>query len=383
MLLRQRVSPARWKIIAPGAVAILAVAVAMGYGSTAIADEPENGDEQAERGAAEPGEMNGAAVIKDGWWWAVNETPEDETGFVPQEPPPSNVPEGAIPVAAAAGDPEKISAIEFMLDAQPGAEVHSAVIALRESDESGANINEEDAAILACQITEEFWADGEAAAWETRPEYDCEEGAAEGVRDGDGTWTFDISAMAATWVDEGSPNPQSFALVENVDSPESFQVSFEGVAMDGVGIDVEATGVEREQIGEDEADGVADAVGDGPSGEGAPDGADMPDGAGEQPAGADAAAGDDAPSGAEAPEAAPGEEEAEADAAAGPVRPALYEGIPWPAWLLVPLALGVGYLLMLALGPRGEQVVSGRKGHGVSRALERWTRGGGSATGGA
>ena len=50
--------------------------------------------------------------------------------------------------------------------------------------------------------------------------------------------------------------------------------------------------------------------------------------------------------------------------------PAWYTGIPKPAFLMAPLALGLAYLIMLALGPDGRPApTTGR--HGVSRALDR------------
>jgi hypothetical protein len=55
---------------------------------------------------------------------------------------------------------------------------------------------------------------------------------------------------------------------------------------------------------------------------------------------------------------------------AAPVAPVWYSGIPTGGYLLLPLVLGLAYLLMLALGPDA-QPVSGPDRHGVARALER------------
>jgi hypothetical protein len=53
--------------------------------------------------------------------------------------------------------------------------------------------------------------------------------------------------------------------------------------------------------------------------------------------------------------------------------PPWYSGMPWAAYLLLPLALGLAYLCMLALGP-DTQPTGARARHGVSRALERLQR---------
>ncbi|MBA0126091.1 DNRLRE domain-containing protein [Haloechinothrix sp. YIM 98757] len=344
-----------------------------------FAEEPGEG----EGGQAEPGEMSGAAVVKDGWWWALNETPEDDTGFVPQEPPPSNVPEGAIPVAAAGGDREKISAIEFALEARPGAEMRSATLALRESEESGANVNEEDAVVRACQITESFWADEEAAAWETRPEVDCEAGSAEGIRDEDGTWTFDLTSLASSWVAEDGETPQSIMLVAEAESAESFQVAYEGLDHEAIGITVDAEGGSAPGgAGGGDAEEIGESVAGAPDAAGAPAEEAAPAAPGSDDEAAVAAGDGEIPEDAEAPvTSADGGSGNDPDLAAGPAQPSVYDGIPWAAWLLVPAALGVAYIAMLALGPRGEPT-TGSSGHGVSRALQRWSRGGPSAAGG-
>ena len=151
----------------------------------------------------------------------------------PQQSPP-NVPKGTLPVAAAAGEPEKVSAIELRLNTDPGTTAESARVLLRESAAPGANSNAETATILACPVTEAFWADGTAARWDSKPTYDCDLAQSEGKRRDNGRWVFDLTELAALWLAE-SPTSPSFVLVEAVDSPESFQVAFDGPTTEGKG----------------------------------------------------------------------------------------------------------------------------------------------------
>lgn len=321
------------------------------------------------RADVKPGSSSGASVVKVGWWWSANDTgavpPEAGPGadLLPPPPPPQNVPEGALPVSAVAGEPEKVSAIELRLDAPPGSAVTSFLLALRETEESGANANADGEAVkvVACQVTEAFWADGEAEPWRGRPEHD-EDQCVTGVRGADGIWTFDLSSLAATWLDENQTNSSSVVLAPDVDSPESFQVVYDGPADDGVGVQAAAKarrGAAGSRDGGSGGTGLGGAAGDL---------------AGSAPNSGEVPAASEVPSATEGTGALP--------EAAGSARaaPGLYDGIPFVVWLLLPLVLGVAYLVMLALGPRGEDAVT-RARHGVSRALERWRSGAAAAKG--
>jgi hypothetical protein len=196
-----------------------------------------------------PGTAEGGELVKTGWWWAGNETPLDETVIAPPQSSPPNVPKGALPVAAAGGEPEKLSALEFRVKGDPGDRVDSARLVLKENAEPGATVNAERAVILACPVTESFWADGSAGAWKTRPAYDCEVAGAKGERDPAGLWTFDLTAIAASWLLDDNTTSPSVVLVEGVQSvdsavaPESFQVSFDGPAAEGIGFEFVTTAV--------------------------------------------------------------------------------------------------------------------------------------------
>lgn len=323
----------------------------------------------------EPGTFRGGEVTKVGWWWVANQPPA-ETGLVafPQERPP-NVPKGSLPVAAAGGDPEKLSAIELRLATKPGAMVESATLVLQESTSPGANANAENAKILACPITEAFWADGTAARWSSQPEYDCDTAQAAGVRDEKGRWTFDLTSLASGWLTEGATGSPSFVLVEGVEAPESFQVSFDGTEAKGIGF--AATYIPAPKGGATTggsagagsgSDGLGGTVGGSSTGSlsggssggsldsGSLSGGDVPmDGA---PVDGGTAVTTDPVDAGTVPVAAP-----------AVVHP-WYSGMPKATFLLLPFALGLAYLAMLALGPDAQPTVHSSQ-HGVSRALEK------------
>lgn len=323
-----------------------------------------------------PGTAEGAELVKTGWWWAGNETPLDDTVVAPPQSAPPNVPKGTLPVAAAGGEPEKVAALEFKLRGKPGGFVEEAVLVLRENGDPGATVNAENAKVLACPVTESFWADGAAAAWKARPAYDCDLASAAGERDAKtGVWTFDLAAVASLWTAEGRQGSTSVALVEGGEAPESFQVAFDGPAAKGVGFVFE--------VGDAPSLAPIPTTGGASAGPAAPGGGSnsaisgaLSSSAGS--AGPLAGTAEVAPVGAPAPAADPAvaaPETAPATAATTPVSapiamPAWYSGIPAGGYVLVPLVLGLAYLLMLALGPDA-QPAAGPAQNGVARALER------------
>ena len=318
-----------------------------------------------------PGTAKGAELVKTGWWWAGNETPLDETVVAPPQPSPPNVPKGALPVSAAGGEPEKVAALEFKLAGKPGGFVEKAVLVLRENGDPGATVNAENAKVLACPVTESFWADGAGAAWKARPAYDCDLASAAGERDAKtGVWTFDLTAVASLWTAEGHKGSTSVALVEGGEAPESFQVAFDGPAAKGVGFVFE--------VGDAPSLAPLPTTGGVSAGPVAPGGGSNSaiSGALSSSAGSAGplATAEVAPVGAEATAADPAVA-APATAATTPVSsaitvPAWYSGIPAAGYVLVPLVLGLAYLLMLALGPDA-QPAAGPSQNGVARALER------------
>lgn len=328
----------------------------------------------------EPGKTRGGEVTKVGWWWVANQPPA-ETGLVayPQQSPP-NIPAGHLPVAATAGEPDKVVALELVLPAKPGSLVESATVVLQESASPGANANAESAKILACPVTEAFWADGTAARWDGRPTYDCDLAQAAGVRDEKGLWTFDLTMLASSWLADGATGSPSFALVEGADAPDSFQVTFAGLADRGIGF-----------VGKylPPARGATPTAGT--TGAGPVAGSSAAFGGGGGTSGGSALSGLLAPAGGTGADAVPmdaGSAETTDPVAAATVpvaAPAVvrpwYSGLPKASLLLAPFALGLAYLAMLALGPDAQPSTSSSQ-HGVSRALERLRLAGAQAVAG-
>lgn len=368
-----------WRTTAAAALLSLALPVTGPPASAADRDGPAREDRKPARKASlSPGDTVRAKVVKTGWWWAANEPPPETGLLAAPQPTTPTTPARSIPVGAAAGDPERISAIEVKLKAEPGSMVRSFEMVLRESGEPGANVNAEGAAVVACPVTELFWADGRAGAWKDRPGYDCGIAEVPGKRTKKGLWRFDLTTLATTWLAEGNTDSRSFVLVESVPAPEGFQLAFDGVKDKGVGLELKAApppagpdvppppattggssgagGVGSAGGGDLGAAGGGAALGGGGGGGGAPAG-DL-----------GGAAGDPA-----ATDAAPSQEgSADGRLRATPVAavPPWYSGLPRAAWVLVPLALGLAYLIMLALGPDARPApASGQRG--VSRALER------------
>jgi hypothetical protein len=324
----------------------------------------------------QPGTAKGAELVKTGWWWAANESPLDDTVVAPPQQTPPNVPKGALPVSAAGGEPEKFTALEFRIDAEPGAFVDKAVLVLRENTEPAATVNAENATILACPVTETFWADGASAAWRARPSYDCDLASAPGERDAKtGTWKFDLTAVASMWVAEGGTGATSVALVEGVEPPEGFQVAFDGPDAEGIGFAFkfsEAPDDDGFPLTDDAASGgmaTGTTGGSGSSG-GALTGSIAGGGTGAAGPLADTAEVPPVEAVAEPTAAEAAEATTFTPVAAPYVAPAWYSGIPAAGYALLPLVLGLAYLLMLALGPDA-QPAAGPTQRGVGRALER------------
>lgn len=321
-------------------------------------------------GQAEPGDAFGGSVLKTGWWWKANETPLDETTVPPPQLSPPNVPKGTLPVSTVNGEPEKLSAIEFTVAAKKGSLVESFVLAVRESEQAGVNVNQDAAKVAACPVTDVFWADGQSAKWNARPSYDCDLGLAPGVRSKDGVWRFDLTMMAGLWLSPTSTRSPSVVLVEQGEAPESFQVVYDGPKADGIGLHV-VTSPAPAGLG---GGGAGAPPPPGPVSEGGVGGGPLTSSSGSGGAAPSSppldAAGAPPPAEA-APEAAPAaDSQLVSTAAAGPP---WYAGIPRGGLLLVPFALGLAYLVMLALGPDAQPATATAQ-HGVGRALDRLRR---------
>jgi len=226
--------------------------------------------------------------------------------------------------------------------------------------------------MLACPVTELFWADGSAAAWKDQPIYDCKEASAKGKRSKLGRWRFDLTEIAAGWLEEGNTDSRSVVLVEDVDAPESFQLALVGPKDKGIGLALKATAPPAD-AGDDGALPDTGSPGSGGSGVSTGGGGSSLGSSGGGGLGGPALAPVDdgaAPQAGDQPAAGAGESQGTLDAAPMAATPAWHSGIPRTAFLMAPLALGLAYLIMLALGPDGRPApATGR--HGVSRALDR------------
>jgi hypothetical protein len=312
-------------------------------------------------------------VERHGWWNFANGGPQsgapsDPTAGLglPTLPRPPTVPEGAIAVGAGLGEEDKVGALGFSpLPVEEGGSVTTFTVTLKEAAEPGANQSASSAVIVACPIVT-FWITGENGRWDTRPEADCDTAKATGQRGEDGTWVFDLTAVANAWVDPFGSIPQDGVLfLPEVEPPTSFQVSFADVAGQGVQVDFAATpgdpaddpfatDGEFDTGGDDLAGGADEGFGDGGFAENPVD------------------PGDPAPA-PEPPAEEGGGPETGTDAGPAASQGSVFAGLPWGAVVLVPLALGLAVLMSLALGPGGEPERHVRQG-GVTQALARRSR---------
>lgn len=339
----------------------------------------------AAQSGVEPGTLDGGGPSQTGWWSRSNEPPPDTGLAAPPEAPEPTVPAGSLAVASVLGEQHKVSAIEFSLEGEPGGLVSELTLSLRESAEDGVNAGAEQAAIVACPITTAFWVPAEGGQWRHVPEHDCESSAVAGSREA-GVWTFDLTVLASSWLAADHTGSRGVVLVgapAAADAPPtSFQVVFDGVDAEGIGVravveDAPPTTLPGDGVTAPAPGGAGTTGGAGSTGGGFEDVAGGVGGVGDLGAPvADAGevpAGDLAPvdaGSAPAPVAADGEQ-APALVSASPQAPAAwYSGLGPSALLLLVLGLGLAYLVMVALGPDA-QPVGGQGRRGVSRALDR------------
>ncbi|QZY29231.1 hypothetical protein [Nocardioides coralli] len=318
--------------------------------------------------APEPGEMRGAGVVQTGWWSRVNEPPPETGLLAPPDVPAPAAPAGTLPVAVANGERERISAIEFSLRGEPEGVVDTLQLSLRESTEPGAQVSAQLAAISACPVAESSWIGRDNSRWANRPLFDCDLGAVPGTRDDNGVWTFDLTVLATQWLSSSHTDSTAVVLVGEQaganGEPLTFQVAFDGVQADGVGVLARTS---PPLAAAPAPDATPASPGGGGSGDtyagGGTAGSGPVSDAGGLPGAVDGPAPEPAPEA-----AAPGEEQQLAPAAASPLP--WYSGIPRSGLLLLVLGLALAYLLMLANGPAAQPSgVSQRRG--VSRALDR------------
>jgi hypothetical protein len=338
-------------------------------------------------------------VTHDGWWNRLQGPQEGEPAgnpirpFVPALPKPPSVPEDAISAGATGGQADKVAAIGIDIALADGATLGGLTLRLLESGASGANIGADKAKVLACPATEP-WGPAQNANWQDRPVGDCSIGSAEGVRGEDGTWTFDLAAIGRLWADPFAPLP-AYGVVLSVDpaaSQSPVQVSWLNFETGKVVVELAATPptggtadggpfsadpaavtpaetpapLPLDSTADSRAIPPTDVVPTGSAGEVIGTGT----GTAATPAAADTSA-----AGA-VPESPP-----ETTMSAAPDRPAallqsrravdFWERVPAPTALLIPVALGLAFLIGVTLGPAGRPSPVVRREGGFSRALAR------------
>jgi hypothetical protein len=316
---------------------------------------------------AQAGAQVGGSVNQTGWWNRTNAVPSAPAPGVTLPavtvPAPPSVPAGSIAVSATAGTIDKVAAIGIVPEATSG-DVSRAVLSVRESA-TGQQVNNTspDAVIVACPITE-FWVGGENGAWPSQPPNSCSTAKVVGARGGDGTWTFDLTPIAAQWLTPGALEPNGVALLPEVatGSTATFQVVLDG-DVSAIGLDLAATPAAPRTTtspvttiaaggGGGGATGPSQTGGSRPATSPSTPAATTPVGA---PAGTPTTKAA-TPATPTVPVAASGSESTFGDLPAG----------------VIPLALAaliVAALLMIALGPLGEPATGVAREGGVSRAL--------------
>jgi hypothetical protein len=299
-----------------------------------------------------PAHAAGTATADKEGWWAV-------TGrAVPDASVPETVPAGAIGIAATGGQATKVAALGIVLDAAKGSTVQTFTLTLKEAEGTGAQQNSDSAAVVACPITDFF--SGEAnGKLSDAPAADCAAAKSEGSRNDDGTWTFDLKAIADVWLDPFGTIGANGLRFDPVDG--SFQVSLTGKE-DAV-FDI---AVSPPQDDTDPFDSATTTVPGGFTG-GSSGSAGGGITAGPPPAVEVPSSTPDAPGATTTTVAAASERTTSRPSRAGDTGGNLPGGTP----LLALVVLGGGVLVALALGPAGRRrAVSSRRGGGVSRALE-------------
>jgi hypothetical protein len=162
-------------------------------------------------------------VDQTGWWSATGATVVP--GVTPAIPAPPTVPAGSIAVGAVGGQTSMVAGVGLVIGAAPGATVTKLSLALRPADGNGTDTSTAVTAIRACPMTV-FWAGVENGPIDQAPTSDCAVAAANGTRGADGTWTFDLTAIAAMWVDPASGLAMNGVLLQPAPAGQTFSVAF-------------------------------------------------------------------------------------------------------------------------------------------------------------
>jgi hypothetical protein len=295
----------------------------------------------------------------DGWWSQTNAGAATPDGAItPPLPRSPLIPAGSLPVSATFGQPQTDAAIGITIP--EGMQATKLVMTLALVDANGAESNPSQAKLQACPITS-FWGASDGGKWADRPQADCTKAAAEGSRNDDGSWTFDLTPIAALWSDEfEAVAPNGVLLTESAGPPATFQIAFAG-APDGVTFDAELT---EETSGAGAFD-VPVASGGSISTGGSFDTSPTFD---TSPLPAPSVGGSATPT-ASTPTATPPRQRAVGQLASNRAAGDLTGGLPAGLLLLVPVALLLAVLASRALSPATPRAERVRRQGGVGKAL--------------
>lgn len=148
---------------------------------------------------AAPTAMAGATrTVKSGWWWAA------QSSSAAPVPVPYGTSPGDILVSRRAGAQEKSAAVWIDLSdlSTPPA---SLVVDIPEKSTDVPVPASGD--LIACAVFTEMWQPVQGGQWSARPRSGCTgSDVAFGTRSSSGVWSFDLTAMASSWVSGGLAN---------------------------------------------------------------------------------------------------------------------------------------------------------------------------------
>jgi hypothetical protein len=298
-----------------------------------------------------------ATISKDGWWR-------------PASPLPSTVPAAAIAVSAQGGNDDKVAAIGIDFHLSTEESLDSLKLTLVEDTTPGATYPPPDAPaqaqaqISACPITG-IWVPEKAGDIAKKPAADCTTARADGVRNPDATWVFDLTSVAELW-SSNAIEQNGVLLVKRVAAPVTFQISFKDLSTGTMRLQASTTFIESETtttedtIFTEDTTFTEDTSGDenffteiAESAEGSNT---TPLGIVETTTTTTAAA-----------------REPSSNVPISNRNPTK-GSLPAATFLLFPLALGLALVGGLVLGPAGDPAMSRRREGGLSRALDRRTQ---------
>lgn len=168
-------------------------------------------------------------VLQAGWFWQtayqqanppVGEAPPDVTE-------PSGVPDGDLAVATTSSDgsSSKATALAFTLGkaAKTGTTISTFTFSVTLDDAPGAaNLNADNAPVVACLATR-GWPQVDGGDYSDAPPANCDLKVKPTIKDG--TFTFEIPAIAQNWVGDAN---FGVTLVNDPDNTQPFQAVFSG-----------------------------------------------------------------------------------------------------------------------------------------------------------